>query len=268
MATDSIFNITAQVLGWFTAAGLSVTLVVGIAWGVFRLLSTSWLKAQFDRHLAIHRRQQDEILEQTRSRFAAHLDRATRLHTAEFEVLPEAWKRLREASAPVKRLVDKTRPYSPVSFVPAEDLESALAAYPLKEIEKTSVRDTENGHERQTLYNSMVDRYRYDAAYEQYLDFHNYLAIRGVLIDPELRHFFFKASDVLLQALHDFYRLEIDFVGDGPKPSWAEAMQRLSNGLLIESRIEKEIDIRLWQGRLVDLPSSGDVKARKDSQDS
>lgn len=79
------------------AIGLLVVAAGGltaIAYAIFKNLGEKWLDARFDERLAAYKHEQQKELEQVRFKITALLDRATKLHQREFEVLPEAWSLL------------------------------------------------------------------------------------------------------------------------------------------------------------------------------
>ena len=59
------------------------------AWWLFQAFGDKWLAARFDKRLEALRHAQQKELEELRFRINALLDRATKLHQREFEVLPE-----------------------------------------------------------------------------------------------------------------------------------------------------------------------------------
>jgi hypothetical protein len=78
----------ASVIAVATASGCFV---------LFRLLGEKWMSSKFDEKLAAYKHEQQKELEQLKFKITGLLDRATKLHQREFDILPEAWTRLVEA---------------------------------------------------------------------------------------------------------------------------------------------------------------------------
>jgi hypothetical protein len=61
---------------------------------LFKVLGEKWLNAKFEERLAQYKHAQQKEIEQLRFRINSLMDRTTKLHQHEFDVLPEAWSRL------------------------------------------------------------------------------------------------------------------------------------------------------------------------------
>jgi hypothetical protein len=71
--------------------------VVAFALQLFKGYGEKWLDAGFDERLQNFRHAQAQEIEGLRFKVSTLLNRATKLHQREFEVLPEAWARLSDA---------------------------------------------------------------------------------------------------------------------------------------------------------------------------
>jgi hypothetical protein len=81
--TDILAAIGALIVGSGT--------IGAIAFGLFKVLGEKWLNAKFEERLAEYKHAQQKEIEQLRFRINSLMDRTTKLHQHEFEVLPEAW---------------------------------------------------------------------------------------------------------------------------------------------------------------------------------
>src|ERR1700674_4226477 len=89
----TVLEILGSILSFFGAIGA----VVGAAYLFFKFLGEKWLTAKFDERLAAYKHAQQRELEELKGKINALMDRTTKLHQREFEVLPEVWGRLVEA---------------------------------------------------------------------------------------------------------------------------------------------------------------------------
>jgi len=76
------------------AAGGGLTL---IAYQIFKRFAVKWLDSKFEERLQALKHKHGKEIERLRFEIAKLLDRATKLHQREFEVLPEAWSKLNDA---------------------------------------------------------------------------------------------------------------------------------------------------------------------------
>src|SRR5690242_14921631 len=83
-----------KAVGAVVLAGGGMSLIV---YQVFKHLAARWLESKFEERLQALKHAHGKELEQLRFRISALLDRATKLHQREFEVLPDAWAKLNDA---------------------------------------------------------------------------------------------------------------------------------------------------------------------------
>ena len=77
--------------------GLTVGLMVGTGYTLFRYLGDRWLSAKSSERLEAFKHAQQAQLEQLRLTINTTFDRTVKLHNHEFDVLPELWSRLNVA---------------------------------------------------------------------------------------------------------------------------------------------------------------------------
>src|SRR5262249_38991523 len=110
-----------------------------IAFGLFRMLGEKWLDAKFEERLAEYKHAQQKEIEQLRFRINALMDRTTKLHQYEFEVLPEAWGRLNEAFGHTGAVVSPVQSYPDLNRMSEEHVNEYLKKTPLEEWEKAEL---------------------------------------------------------------------------------------------------------------------------------
>jgi hypothetical protein len=87
-------NFLIFALKWILGLGIAATAVVAAAYAVFQFLGKRWLEARFAERLEKFKHDQNQEIERLRYRINALMDRTTKLHQHEFEVLPEIWNKL------------------------------------------------------------------------------------------------------------------------------------------------------------------------------
>ena len=93
-------DIGGQILKWvggFSLTTISFAGIWALATHMSKRFGEKWLDSKFDEKLQALRHAHDKELEDLRFKIATLLDRATKLHSREFEVLPESWSRLNDA---------------------------------------------------------------------------------------------------------------------------------------------------------------------------
>jgi hypothetical protein len=70
----------------FAGAGGAAVVV-----GLLKLFGEKWLNTKFEERLATFKHEHQKEIEQLRLRINTLMDRTTKLHQREFDVLPEAW---------------------------------------------------------------------------------------------------------------------------------------------------------------------------------
>lgn len=119
---------TVGAVGIATGGVASIALIV---WAIFRALSTKWLDAKFEERLASYKHAQDRELEDLRFQINTQLDRLTKLHQHEFDILPEAWRRCIKAYYKISALVSPLQSYPDLDRM-NENSMNFLVALPLR----------------------------------------------------------------------------------------------------------------------------------------
>ena len=76
-------------LKWMLGLGITATAMVAAAYAFFQFLGRRWLEARFAERLEKFKHDQNQEIERLRYRINALMDRTTKLHQHEFEVLPK-----------------------------------------------------------------------------------------------------------------------------------------------------------------------------------
>lgn len=124
------------ILAWIGGATVGVTPVAAVGLWFGKTYIDKWLTKRFQGQLDALKYAQAQEIERLRAKIAALLDRATKLHQHEFEVLPKAWDLLTIAIGSVGGVTAIYREGVDPGAMSLEDLEVLLRESPLEEHHK------------------------------------------------------------------------------------------------------------------------------------
>lgn len=225
-----------QGLGAIVVAGGGLSLIV---YGTFKLLAQKWLETKFSERLESYKHEQQKQLEQLRFKINALLDRATKLHQQEYEVLPEAWALLNDAFWKANSFVSPYRQYPDLNKMTATHLTEFLESSTLNGWEKEEVlaaSDKTDYYIKRIFWHSMDD------VQTSARKSHICILKKGIFLQPDLRKKFKDIDDVIWKALNEaennerFKVYPLDFtkrdvlLKEGPK--LLEELEQLVQGRL------------------------------------
>jgi len=223
--------ILQTVLSWFGGGVAVVIALTGVAYWLFQTFSAKWLETRFS-----------ERLESYRHELSTLLDRATRLHAQEFEVLPTLWDKLSTSMASALGALSPFQVGTDLTFVSDPELEAILEKSPLEEHEKQRVRDAKQS-DRRRLFGDLESHHRVQRAYQDWREFSNYAVAKSIFLDPELSGQIRKLTDMIYEGLdtYQWARSEHDM-----KKEARDAAQRLrSEGVKLRDEIQAVVSARL-----------------------
>ena len=132
-----------QVLKFVGAVVLAGGGVSLIAYQAFKHLAARWLDSKFDERLQALRHAHGKELEQLRFKIAALLDRTTKLHQKEFELLPEAWSKLNDAFWEVRAFVSPMQAYADIDRMTPPQQEEFIEGSRLTSWQKDELRKSD-----------------------------------------------------------------------------------------------------------------------------
>jgi hypothetical protein len=110
-----------------------------IAFALFKVFGEKWLNAKFEERLAEYKHAQQKEIEQLTFRINALMDRTTKLHQHEFDVLPEPWSRLNDAFGQTTAFVSSLQSYPDLNRMTDDHLNGFLKNTPLGDWEKAEL---------------------------------------------------------------------------------------------------------------------------------
>lgn len=148
-------NVLHLLLRWMLDLGVTATVAVTAAYGVFKLLGTKWIDTRFAQRLETFKHEQNQEIERLRFRINALMDRTTKLHQHEFEVLPEVWNKLDIAFAQVRSFTSRLTSYPDLEQMGPAQYAEFLATSAVPEWQKEELRRWDRGH-RNERYQEIV----------------------------------------------------------------------------------------------------------------
>lgn len=217
--------------------------VVAISYAVFKKFGEKWLDTKFEERLAAYRHAQQKELEQLRFQINALLDRATKLHQREFEVMPEAWAKLNDAYWKVSAFVSPMQSYPSLDAMSNAQLEEFLKACDLNEWEKAEVL---KAAEKTEYYIEHIFWHRLTEAKSIAREAHSFIAKNGIFLPPEIKSQFVEVDALVWDALDEHEQNER--YKTIPRESKKQQALRTAAPGLIES-LEKVVQGRLWNSQ-------------------
>ncbi|GAB3498912.1 hypothetical protein GCM10027399_24600 [Curvibacter fontanus] len=217
--------------------------VVAIAYAIFRKFGEKWLDTKFEERLAAYRHSQQKELEQLRFQINALLDRATKLHQREFEVMPEAWAKLNDAYWKVSAFVSPMQSYPGLDAMSDAQLEEFVSACDLNEWEKTELLEAEK---KTDYYIEHIFWHRLHEAKSLAREAHVFIAKNGIFLPPEIKSQFVAVDALVWDALDEHEQNER--YKAIPRDSKKQQALRTDAPEKIKS-LEKVVQGRLWNSQ-------------------
>jgi len=235
---------------WIGRVAVVFVFVGGLVVWFGKTYIDKWLTKRFQGQLdAIKHAQALEVAKNKLS-FDAKLHRATKLHEREFEILPRSWEMLGAAGGAIRLLISNNQIHTDVSKLEPLSLAEFLGPLPFSDAEKQAIMNAPRA-ERTDLFIERKLRFQMVDASTLAQDFHNYVAINGVFIEPTLRKKLITVSGVFDSLVGTHSMLVIH---DGPPKIDVGTLNRHkleSLGKLVDE-IGDEISERIWGASKLD----------------
>jgi hypothetical protein len=231
-----------QVLKYFGSLVLSASVGGAIAIAAFRLLGKSWIETKFAERLEAFKHQQALEIQRLRVEIESMLSGALKLQELEFEVLPEAWKRLDDAYGMARWITSSLQQYPDVEdSTDAEFLEVLQRTIPdLRESQRAKLLEAD-GRDRVKQYQRLIDLKNYNRARRALTQLEEYIVSKGLFLPPPLKEQFREILPIIRRAL---ISVETSVELDEYKIR-REAGDALATAEPVIQSIEKEIGERL-----------------------
>jgi hypothetical protein len=227
----------SEFVGLIVLAGGGLALTV---YGVFKFLAKRWLENKFSERLEAFKHLQSQEIERLRFRINALLDRATKLHQREFEVLPESWSKIVEVHGNAQALVSPFQTHPDLNSMNTIQLDEFLQACDLDNWEKTELKSQSD---KTAYYIKHSFWHDYARVCQKAREAHIYLLKNGVFVKEELRTKLKALDDLVWEALIEKETMVRHSV-PAPNPSKVQKLREDSAAMIAE--LEGLIQARLW----------------------
>ena len=189
---EIIFSIVGKLI--VTGGGL-----VAISYGLFKYLGQKWLDEKFSERLEAYKHEQQKEIERLRFKINALLDRATKFHQREYEVLPEAWSLLNDAFWKASYFLHPFQQYPDLDRMTPTQLDEFLAktSFSNWEIEELKTSTKKSDYYIKRIFWHTIQDVKTSAR-----DCHVYLAKNGIFIQPNIREKLLEIDDAIWKALN------------------------------------------------------------------
>jgi hypothetical protein len=247
---DVIKEFAGPILAAVGAVVVGAGGLTAIAFLLFKWLGEKWLSNKFAEHLEAFKHEQQKEIEHVRFEINKLMDRTTKLHQREFEILPKAWALLVKSYHSVRGVTASLRSYPDFSRMTPPHLEEFLADCPLQEWQKLELRQATD-----------QNKYYQDAIFSHHTNLARvanrksaiYLARNGIFMPPPLKIKFDELDQLAFGALIEH---EMNKQHDLIPRQRAEQMKFLKEGERLLKEIEVEVQKRLWMSVESDPPKS------------
>jgi hypothetical protein len=238
------FGYVSTAIGAFILAGGGLG---AICFALFKFFGEKWINAKFEERLAAYKHIQQQELERLKLKINTLMDRTTKLHQREFDVIPEVWSRLNHANVAVRSFIAPFQQYPDFKRMSERHLEeflegSLLAGWQKEELKEAS---DQNSYYQKAIYWHHAARAR-----EAYREFSTYLMQNGIFIPEPLKSKFTDISDLLWDALVEHEANEEYEI----RPREREKHKALNGkGQDLLKAIEADVQGRLWSVHATDI---------------
>jgi hypothetical protein len=239
---------TAMDLVTLLGGGAAIVLAaVGAAYWCFKLFSEKWLTAKFNERLEDYKHKQQRELEELRFKINSLMDRTTKLHQREFDVLPEAWGKLVIAHGNLHGLVAAFQQYPDRNRMNSSELTEFIDKSGLRDWQKQELLRTTD----KTEYYQKASRWiRLGEVRDLYRDYFIYQRKNGIFMRNEIKSGLKTVSDLIHKAL-----IEYDFElqnGSGFR-QWDARTKFSEEGDKVIEALEVMVQERLWDSQTTRL---------------
>lgn len=239
---------TAMDLVTLLGGGAAIVLAaVGAAYWCFKLFSEKWLAARFNERLEDYRHKQQRQLEELRFKINALMDRTTKLHQREFDVLPEAWSRLVMAHGHVQAVTTGLQQYPDLDRMTSAELVEFLEKTPLESWKKEEIKAATKKSDR---YIRAINFHKAWEARNTYRDYYTYFQKNSIFIRREIKSRFDAISELTHGALVE-HEIGLQHGNDFRNWETREKFSKESGNLL--ASLEAEVQTRLWDSQSANL---------------
>ena len=190
-------NIIFEYLGKFILYGGGS---VAIAYVLFMFMGKKWIENKFKENLQELKHGHSKELEDLKFKINTHLDRASRIHEKEFEVLPEAWNKLHDTLLGLKSLTAVFQQYPDFDNMTESQLSDYLLDSQLHEHEKDQLKIVPD---KLKYYRKVIFWHNYSEVRSLFYEFHKYIQRNRIFLRDDLKEQFSIIDKLMWHTLID-----------------------------------------------------------------
>jgi hypothetical protein len=214
--------------------------VTGFALWLFKLFGERWLNNRFAERLAAFRHEQAKEIERLRFDISKMLDRTTKLHQREFEVLPRAWKLLTKNFYTTRGVIAALQTYPDIDRMEEAQLDEFLESSPLESWRKSELK---KAPDKNKYYQDAIFWHRLSQARAAARKSANYLLMNGIFLPAGMKDRFDQIDMLGWEALTEY---EINKVHDIRPATRTKQIQFTKEGEALVKSLEGDVQKRLW----------------------
>jgi hypothetical protein len=250
--------VLTQLGALLTALGISGTVGAAAAYGLFKWLGASWLNNKFSRDLEGFKADKNKELakltssyqretEHLRAEVSRLLDRATKFHAREYDVLPKAWSLLNEAYGTISQIVSVLQESPDLEKMDTPQLQDFVERSDLSSWQKEELLVSTN---RNGYYSKIRTWSQINDAKRAIVEYNNYIILNDVFIEDDMA----KKLSTIAKDLHMtlILRRQIEH-SYGAIDNWEKAHEKLTSTALIMSEVKALIRNKMFDTKLPDF---------------
>ena len=231
----------------FIRSILTALIATGLATWAFKLFGEKWLSAKFSERLEAYKHAQQKELERLKFNINALMDRTTKLHQYEFDVLPQLWGLLNDAFGHSIRLVSRLQTNPDLDRMEPAQLTEFIESCELAQWQKDKLSAMQRKNDE---YFKMIFWHKLNKANKAVIEFNNFYVKNGIFIQSDLKTHFDEIRDMMFEALNE---KEFEESHGVPREGRYEKSDRLwKDGQTKLGEIGALVQNRLWNARTLD----------------
>lgn len=237
-----------EVLKWVGGLTLGGTAATLIAYEAFKHLSAKLLDEKFETRLEKMRHQQEIELARVQAGIDRMIDRATKLHQAEFEVLPKVWELINAAYWGTMAATSRLRSYPDFGGMTTAQRVDLLERLEWPAPERNLLLVDTPDAMKQSMFQELYDRHKHQDAMEASRNANTYVLMKGLFIEPALTEKIKAVDDLVWNALNENgINLSPEMRTAPRKDQLHDAIDRLhKEGKAMMEDLLKAFQARIW----------------------
>jgi hypothetical protein len=171
---------------------------VAIAYAAFTFFGKKWIENLFQKKIELYKHEQAKEIEHLKYQINSLLNRVTKIHEKEFEVLPAAWNKLYDALEMSSSFTSTFQQYPDLDRFSPDELSKFVTDCKLHEFQKNELLKSENKTE---YYREKIFFHDLSEARKIYSEFHKYITRNRIFLSSDLRMNFQKIDGILSESL-------------------------------------------------------------------